>query len=60
MEERVKERTAELETARFEVLQKLAKAGEFRDDETGEHTRRVGEFAAQLASVINSPKVEPD
>ncbi|HZO36479.1 MAG TPA: HD domain-containing phosphohydrolase [Solirubrobacteraceae bacterium] len=40
---------AELEAARLEVVERLARAGEFRDDETGEHTRRVGATAARLA-----------
>jgi putative two-component system response regulator len=40
---------AELEAARLEVVERLARAGEFRDDETGEHTRRVGATAEQLA-----------
>ena len=40
---------AELESARLEVVERLARAGEFRDDETGEHTRRVGATAERLA-----------
>jgi putative two-component system response regulator len=40
---------AELEAARLEVVERLARAGEFRDDETGEHTRRVGATAERLA-----------
>jgi putative two-component system response regulator len=56
LEERVRERTAELtrrtvelEEARIEILQRLARAAEFRDDETGLHTQRVGRTAALLA-----------
>lgn len=40
---------AELEAARLEVVERLARAGEFRDDETGEHTRRVGATGERLA-----------
>jgi putative two-component system response regulator len=32
------------------VLDRLARAAEFRDDATGQHTRRVGRIAAMLAS----------
>jgi putative two-component system response regulator len=53
LEERVAARTAELEDARLEVLERLAIAGEFRDDETGEHARRVGATAQQLADAVN-------
>jgi putative two-component system response regulator len=49
LERRVAARTADVEAARLEVLDRLARAGEFRDDATGEHTRRVGETAALLA-----------
>ncbi|MFL5846017.1 MAG: HD domain-containing phosphohydrolase [Solirubrobacteraceae bacterium] len=44
----VEERTAELEAARLDVVERLARAGEFRDDATGEHTRRVGTTVALL------------
>lgn len=50
LEQRVGERTRELEEAQMEILQRLAAAAEFRDDETGEHTHRVGDLAALLAT----------
>lgn len=40
----------ELEGARVEVVERLARAAEFRDDETGRHQRRVGEMSAALAT----------
>jgi putative two-component system response regulator len=49
LEERVRERTRELEEARMEVLERLMQAAEFRDDDTGQHTRRVGELSARAA-----------
>ena len=49
LEQNVAERTRQLEQAQLEILQRLAAAAEFRDDETGEHTQRVGELAARLA-----------
>lgn len=49
LELRVRERTAELEAAQLEVAQRLARAAEFRDDDTGQHTQRVGRLSALLA-----------
>ncbi|TMI72413.1 MAG: HD domain-containing protein [Bacillati bacterium ANGP1] len=49
LELRVRERTQELEDAYFEMVERLAAAAEFRDDDTGEHARRVGELSAVLA-----------
>lgn len=48
LEHRVRERTRELETARLEILQRLARAAEYRDDVTGDHTKRVGTTSAAL------------
>ncbi len=52
LEQRVAERTRELEEAQVEILQRLAAAAEFRDDDTGEHTQRVGHLSALLAIEI--------
>jgi len=49
LEESVRERTQALEQAQLETLERLALAGEYRDDDTGLHTQRVGKMAAQLA-----------
>jgi putative two-component system response regulator len=52
LEERVSERTRDLELAQLEILQRLALAAEYRDDCTGQHTQRVGILAAVLARAI--------
>jgi len=44
-----------LEESQIEVLQRLAQAAELRDDDTGQHTRRVGEMAARLAHALDLP-----
>ena len=49
LEATVQERTRKLEVARLEILERLALAAEFRDDNTGEHTRRVGQMSGRLA-----------
>lgn len=49
LEALVRQRTAELWQSRDETIQKLAKAAEFRDNETARHTVRVGEYCGILA-----------
>ena len=49
LELRVRERTAELEESRYELLARLARAAEYRDDATGQHAQRVGATTARLA-----------
>ncbi|MGH2828775.1 MAG: HD domain-containing phosphohydrolase [Actinomycetota bacterium] len=49
LEMRVIERTTQLEQAHIEILERLAAAAEFRDDNTGEHVGRVAERSALLA-----------
>lgn len=48
-------RTRELEDSHLEMLQRLAIAAEYRDDSTGQHTRRVGDCAARLAAALGLP-----
>jgi putative two-component system response regulator len=52
LEQRVEERSRELASAQLEVLERLARAAECRDDDTGEHTRRVGDLSARLAEKL--------
>lgn len=52
LERRVRERTLELEDARLQTLSRLARAAEYRDDATGQHTRRVGRGAALVAQAL--------
>jgi putative two-component system response regulator len=49
LEERVRERTRELEEAQLEILSRLAMVAEFYDDDTAEHTRRVASLSEQIA-----------
>lgn len=50
LETRVRQRTQELEDAQIEIVERLALAGEHRDDDTGKHTIRVGRLSALIAS----------
>jgi len=58
LEDLVRDRTRELETARMDLLERLALAAEFRDYVTGRHTQRVGELAALLAAHLGMPEDE--
>jgi len=49
LEDRIRQRTRELEAAQIEIIERLALAAEYRDDETHQHTRRVAEISAHLA-----------
>ena len=48
----VHERTRDLNEARAETLQLLAVASEYRDDETSQHTERVGTIAAEIGTCM--------
>jgi HD-GYP domain-containing protein (c-di-GMP phosphodiesterase class II) len=58
LEEKVLERTRELEEARIEVVMRLAVAAEYRDDHTGQHTFRVGHTSALIARRLGVPDNE--
>lgn len=62
LEHRVSQRTTALQTsnerlehAQAEIVHRLAQAAEFRDDDTGQHTKRVGETAFLLATSLGLP-----
>lgn len=49
LEAKVRERTRELEESQKEILHRLALAGEYRDNETGNHVQRVSHSSQALA-----------
>jgi putative two-component system response regulator len=58
LEAKVRDRTRELEAAQIEIIERLARAAEFRDDNTGQHTERVGRMAALLARELGLPDAQ--
>jgi putative two-component system response regulator len=52
LESKVAERTIDLERAQIEIMERLGRASELRDDQTGRHTQRVGAMAAALAAAL--------
>jgi PAS domain S-box-containing protein len=58
--EELQKRNSELEGARRETLHRLALAAEYRDDETHEHTQRIGRAATLLAARLGWSKADID
>lgn len=56
LQEKVLERTKKLYDAQLEVVERLALAGDYRDDDTGEHCRRVGEMSKKIALEYGMPE----
>lgn len=52
LEEAVRQRTADLESSRMDVIHCLARAVEYRDDQTGRHVERVGRYAGIIAGAL--------
>jgi putative two-component system response regulator len=60
LEDRVRARTIELERAQLETFERLALAAEYRDDDTGKHTRRVGGVARAIAEQLGMAGIDLD
>ncbi len=52
LEERVRERTEQFYQAQTDVIQRLSRAVEYRDSETGTHTARMGQYAYYLSTAL--------
>lgn len=55
LELRVAERTRELEETQLEILRRLGRAAEFRDNETGHHIQRMSRYSRLLAEAAGLP-----
>ena len=58
--QKVKERTKELEETQLQVIRRLGRAAEFKDNETGMHVIRMSLYSALLASRTGVEKEECD
>ncbi|BFR47230.1 response regulator [Nitratidesulfovibrio sp. HK-II] len=56
LESMVRERTAEIERTRRQIIQRLSRAAEYKDNETGMHVIRVGEISALLGRALGLPE----
>lgn len=52
LEDRVHKRTIDLERSKLDLFCRLAKAGEYRDEETGNHVVRVGQYSQLIADTM--------
>jgi response regulator RpfG family c-di-GMP phosphodiesterase len=55
LERRIEERTLELEKARFDIIWRLAKASDYRDDESGNHGVRIANYCRILGEALQLP-----
>ncbi len=60
LEKQMLERNRQLETSHVEMLTRLAKAAEYRDDENDQHIWRVAKTAALLAQELKLPQDHSD
>jgi putative two-component system response regulator len=58
LEAMVRERTAELRETRLQVVQRLGRAAEYRDNETGNHILRMSHSAVLLARRLGFDEVQ--
>ena len=58
LEDKVRERTRELEEPQAEILERLGLATEYRDVETGNHIKRISRFCAILGKAAGLPPRE--
>ncbi|MDP2783904.1 MAG: response regulator [Sulfurimicrobium sp.] len=60
LEEKVRERTRELADTRFEIIRRLGRAAEYRDNETGLHIIRMSQYSGLLghAAGMNAQQCE--
>ena len=56
----VQERTYELDKSRLEILHRLGSAGEYRDNETGQHIARVCHYSRIIAQAYGLPEGEAE
>ena len=55
LEQRVQERTRELHESRLDIVRRLGRAVEYRDNETGLHILRMSQYAEILARAAGMP-----
>ena len=54
LEKKVQERTAELNSTRMEIIRRLGRAAEYKDNETGLHVIRMSHYSRLIATQINA------
>jgi putative two-component system response regulator len=60
LEAEVRARTQELHETRLEIIQRLGRAAEFRDNETGMHVIRMSRYSQIIAMELGLPEAETE
>jgi len=60
LEEKVEEKTKELQETRLEIINKLGVASEYKDNETGHHIMRMSQYAYFIGQAYGLDKVDLD
>jgi putative two-component system response regulator len=60
LEIKVRERTTELDQTRLEIVRRLGRAAEYRDNETGMHVIRMSHSARLLALAVGVPESQAE
>ena len=55
LEQKILDRTKQLEDTRLEIILRLGRAAEYRDNETGQHVLRMSHLCAKLGKEIGLP-----
>ncbi|MEJ1470389.1 MAG: two-component system response regulator [Candidatus Sedimenticola sp. (ex Thyasira tokunagai)] len=55
LEDRVRERTVELDASRLQIIRRLCRAAEYKDNETGLHVIRMSHYARLIAEGLDLP-----
>ncbi len=56
LEQKVRTRTRQLEASRLDILWRLGKAAEYRDEQTGNHVVRVGYYSRVIANAYGADR----
>lgn len=60
LEQQVRQRTEQLEQSRLEIIKRLGRAAEYKDNETGNHILRMSHFAQMLAQAAGLEQEQCD
>lgn len=57
LEQRVRERTSELQESYLEIIFTLTRAAEYKDEDTGDHVQRISYYCRELAGMLGMDNV---
>ena len=60
LEDKVRDRTAEVTESRLEIIRHLGRAAEYRDNETGRHVIRMSQYSQFIALAYGLPEDEAE